>query len=244
MSEIKPRKVGARAAKTAVPGPGRPKDLAKRKAILEAGKRLFPRYGYDRISMDAIAAEAGVSKLTVYSHFKDKGTLFAAAVKARCEEQLPSRAFAMPTASVPIASVLTTIAERFHALACSTDAMEMYRTMAARAPATDNLAQIFFDAGPKRTIDSLEQLLRKAHRAGKLNVPEPRTSAEHFFILVKGLAHMRALIGCAGLPTGEQAATHIASAVDLFLRAHAPVEHAPVENPTPIVRKRARQRSS
>ncbi|PKM15181.1 MAG: TetR family transcriptional regulator [Gammaproteobacteria bacterium HGW-Gammaproteobacteria-2] len=239
MSENKPRKVGARAARNAVPGPGRPKDLAKRKAILEAAKSLFPRYGYDRISMDAIAAEAGVSKLTVYSHFKDKNTLFAAAVKARCEEQLPSRAFAMPTASVPIAAVLTTIAERFHALACSPDAMEMYRTMAARAPASDNLAQIFFDAGPKRTIDALEQLLRKAHRAGKLNVPEPRTSAEHFFVLVKGLAHMCALIGCAALPQGEATAAHIRSVVDLFVRAHEPVE-----TPQPPVRKRARQRSS
>lgn len=238
MSETKPRKVGARAARNAVPGPGRPKDLAKRKAILEAAKGLFPRHGYERISMDAIAAEAGVSKLTVYSHFKDKSSLFAAAVKARCEEQLPSRAFALPPASVPIETVLTTIAERFHALACSDDAMEMYRTMAARAPANDNLAQTFFDAGPKRTLDALEQLLRKAHRAGKLHVPEPRRSAEHFFVLVKGLAHMCALIGCAPLPQGDATAAHIRSVVELFVRAHAPLQR-----PAPA-RKRARQRSS
>src|SRR3546814_8382904 len=43
MSETKPRKVGTRAARNAVPGPGRPKDLAKRKAILEAAKGFFPR---------------------------------------------------------------------------------------------------------------------------------------------------------------------------------------------------------
>ena len=62
-------------------GPGRPKDPAKRKAILEAAETLFLRNGYDGSSMDAIAAEAGVSKLTVYSHFTDKETLFAFAVK-------------------------------------------------------------------------------------------------------------------------------------------------------------------
>src|SRR3546814_7339136 len=100
--------------------------------------------------------------------------------------------------------------------------MEMYRTMAARAPANDNLAQIFFDAGPKRTLDALEQLLRKAHRAGKLEVPDPRNSAEHFFVLVKGLAHMCALIGCAPLPQGDTTAAHIRSVVELFVRAHAP----------------------
>ena len=35
-------------------GPGRPKDPAKRLAILEAAKRLFMQNGYDGSSMDAI----------------------------------------------------------------------------------------------------------------------------------------------------------------------------------------------
>ncbi|HWR81629.1 MAG TPA: helix-turn-helix domain-containing protein, partial [Pseudomonas sp.] len=39
---------------------GRPKDPAKREAILDAAKRLFLQKGYDGSSMDAIAAEAGV----------------------------------------------------------------------------------------------------------------------------------------------------------------------------------------
>ena len=42
-------------------GPGRPKDPAKRLAILEAAKRLFMQNGYDGSSMDAIAADPGDS---------------------------------------------------------------------------------------------------------------------------------------------------------------------------------------
>ena len=75
------------------PSPGRPKDLEKRAAILEAAKVLFPARGYDGVSMDAIAQAAGVSKLTVYSHFQDKDTLFVEAVKAKCEDLLPSDLF-------------------------------------------------------------------------------------------------------------------------------------------------------
>jgi AcrR family transcriptional regulator len=74
-------------------GPGRPKDLEKRAAILDAAKRLFPTSGFEGTSMDAIAADAGVSKLAVYSHFRDKETLFIAAIRVRCEEQVPETLF-------------------------------------------------------------------------------------------------------------------------------------------------------
>ena len=68
------------------PSPGRPKDMEKRAAVLEAAKNLFVSRGFEGTSMDAVAAEAGVSKLTVYSHFGDKDTLFKAAVQSKCEQ--------------------------------------------------------------------------------------------------------------------------------------------------------------
>ncbi|MQT72625.1 TetR family transcriptional regulator, partial [Pseudomonas sp. FSL R10-0071] len=61
---------------------GRPKDMAKRQAILDAAKSLFLTHGYANTSMDAVATLAGVSKLTVYSHFTDKETLFSSAILA------------------------------------------------------------------------------------------------------------------------------------------------------------------
>ena len=48
----------------------------KRDEIQRAALALFTRYGYERTSVDAIAAEAGVSKRTVYNHFGDKENLF------------------------------------------------------------------------------------------------------------------------------------------------------------------------
>src|SRR5690606_35877710 len=83
----------APAPTTRTPGPGRPKDPGKRAAILEAAKAMFTRLGFDGASMDQIAAEAGVSKLTVYSHFGDKESLFAAAVQSHCDTGLPSDLF-------------------------------------------------------------------------------------------------------------------------------------------------------
>jgi TetR/AcrR family transcriptional repressor of mexJK operon len=50
----------------------------KRAAILAAARELFARNGVDRVSMDAVSAEAGVSKATVYEYFGDKRRLFLA----------------------------------------------------------------------------------------------------------------------------------------------------------------------
>ncbi len=44
----------------------------KHELIVAAARKLFSSEGFGAVSMDAIAAEAGVSKLTVYSHLDNK----------------------------------------------------------------------------------------------------------------------------------------------------------------------------
>ncbi|WP_137819463.1 TetR/AcrR family transcriptional regulator [Pseudomonas sp. 2FG] len=202
-------------------GPGRPKDPAKRQAILEAAKSLFLRHGYDGSSMDAIAAEAGVSKLTVYSHFTDKETLFSAAVKSKCEEQLPELFFELPQA-VPIETVLLNIGRGFHALINSRESVELHRLMVTLGRQDPKLAQIFFDAGQQRILTEMERLLSKADTAGKLRIDKPVNAAEHFFCLIKGGANFRLLIGCCGPQQGEEAEQHVQEVVELFVRAYHP----------------------
>ena len=62
---------------------GRPADLAKRRAILQTAGRSFFDVGFAATSIEQVAAEAGVSKVTVYNHFGDKRGLFTAAVEAK-----------------------------------------------------------------------------------------------------------------------------------------------------------------
>src|SRR3954468_20455887 len=53
----------------------------KRRAILAGALTVFARDGYTRASIDAIAAEAGVSTRTIYNHFQDKAQLFQAVIQ-------------------------------------------------------------------------------------------------------------------------------------------------------------------
>ncbi len=146
-------------------GPGRPKDLEKRAAILAAAKRLFPLLGFEGTSMDAIAAEAGVSKLTVYSHFTDKETLFVAAIRARCQDQVPDALFDVDTTG-PVRGQLEAIARAFLGLVTSPEAISLHRLLTASGSASPKLAQLFWEAGPLRMRQSFEQFLREGSRSG------------------------------------------------------------------------------
>jgi AcrR family transcriptional regulator len=52
-----------------------------RARILEAAYRLFYARGFSRISMDAVAAHAGITKRTLYNHFGSKDALFGEMLK-------------------------------------------------------------------------------------------------------------------------------------------------------------------
>ena len=53
--------------------------------ILTCAYRLFHRHGFNRVSVDEIAAAAGVTKRTLYYHFRSKDDLIAAALEQQHE---------------------------------------------------------------------------------------------------------------------------------------------------------------
>ena len=65
----------------------RQKSVEKAQAILEGAMQEFLAHGYAATSMDRIAAAAGVSKATVYSHFQDKEGLFTVLIQRLARER-------------------------------------------------------------------------------------------------------------------------------------------------------------
>ncbi|MDO7901981.1 TetR/AcrR family transcriptional regulator [Pseudomonas sp. K1(2024)] len=200
-------------------GPGRPKDLAKRDAILEAAKSLFLSLGYANTSMDAVAAAAGVSKLTVYSHFNDKQTLFGTAVMATCQTQLPDLIFELPEGA-SLEDVLLSIARGFQALISNDESVKLTRLIMALGNQDPRLGQFFYEAGPRRVLAGMEGLLREVDARSMLAIDRPDRAAEHFFCLVKGAPDYRLLLGCAPPLAGEEAEVHLREVVALFMRAY------------------------
>ncbi|MGH8074197.1 MAG: TetR/AcrR family transcriptional regulator [Lysobacter sp.] len=204
-------------------GPGRPKDLAKRAAILEAAKQMFTRHGFDGTSMDLIASTAGVSKLTVYSHFGDKEALFGEAVKSHCETGLPASLFeARP--DIPLRERLLAVARAFYEMITSPEAIAGHRMLCTPQLAGSPLSRLFWEAGPERVQNSFATLLERRMTSGELDI-EPNPEAVHraatqFCVLLKGEPHAMLVFGCGDVSPAD-IETHLAASVDMFMRAYA-----------------------
>jgi AcrR family transcriptional regulator len=65
--------------------PGRPRSAEADDAILEAAIELFAETGFDGLTVEAVAARAGVGKATVYRRYSCKVELVAAACRASAD---------------------------------------------------------------------------------------------------------------------------------------------------------------
>ena len=200
-------------------GPGRPKDLLKRAAILDAAKQLFIELGYQGVSMDQIAAAARVSKLTVYSHFGDKETLFAEALASKCREALPDDLFVSPPDG-PLHEQLRAIGHGFFTLITSDEAISMHRMMNTPGTAENALRELFWNAGPQRLQAAFAGFLQARVDEGALRIDDTALAASQFFCLLKGELHPMMACGLCREPAPGQVARHIDATVDFFLRAY------------------------
>ena len=60
--------------------PGAQPDPQADRLLLEAAKRQLRDVGYARLTMDAVAREAGVARTTLYRRYRDKAELVSAAI--------------------------------------------------------------------------------------------------------------------------------------------------------------------
>ncbi len=66
--------------------PGRPRSARSHQAMLQATLELLAEVGFEAMSIEAIAARAGVGKTTIYRRYSSKAELVADAVESIREE--------------------------------------------------------------------------------------------------------------------------------------------------------------
>jgi AcrR family transcriptional regulator len=191
----------------------------KEQQILIAAGALFMAQGYGATSMDAIAREAGVSKATLYARFRNKEDLFGAIIAAACRRHAESLS-GPEIEHTDVGAALRRMARDFLTLLLSPQAGAIYRIVIAEGPRFPELGRIFYDSGPRRTLDRLASYLGRADERGLLRIAEPRVAAEQFAGMLKGDLHLRHLLGLAEAPNGAELDSLVDKAVGAFLRAY------------------------
>lgn len=199
--------------------------MEKRAAIFCAAKELFVEKGFEGTSMDAIAAAAGVSKLTVYSHFGDKDTLFREAVRERCKEVLPETLY-HATPGEDISEALLAIAMRHAVLVVSEESVGVWRLISNDCrQGRPRMGQLLWEEGPARTQSLLERFLRTKVDAGALDIPDAAVAASQFLALIKGDLQFRCWLGvddAGDASFQDEVRANAEAAVTMFMRAYAP----------------------
>ncbi len=196
---------------------GRPSDLAKRAAIVEAAAASFFNVGFAASSIEQIAADAGVSKVTIYNHFGDKRALFVAAVERECEKMRGHFSIDdMPSGS--FRERLTAIGEAMFAFLSRPEMIQFERRIAAETEHEPAIGHAFLEAGPWRMKEAFSAFLAHGVSAGDLVLDDPRLAAEQFVSMCKGMGDLERRFG-AEVPF-EEDRKRIAGAVEVFLAAY------------------------
>jgi TetR/AcrR family transcriptional regulator, mexJK operon transcriptional repressor len=197
--------------------------IDKRQAILAAAAAVFAREGYAQAGVDAIAAEAGAAKPTVYNHFGDKESLFRQAVAAEADRVLAEH-LAVVEQLRDTGGDLRVMLENVghHMLVCHCDerSRAVRRLLHAELTRFPDLIDIVRGRAAERVTEALADKLARLSVAGRLRRLDPTEAAEQFIALLTGPVEARSRLGTREVPDAELRAVTRA-AVTTFLRAFA-----------------------
>lgn len=187
----------------------------KRQAILKAARTVFLRDGFGNASMEAIAAEAGVSKMTLYRHFKTKEELFEGLIEDLCASMIGGALTLDVDGEVE--QVLRDYAQRVLSILFDPVTIELHRIVVAESRRFPALGRLFYRSGPEASIRALEDYLNALCARRRIAILDARRSAEEFLELLRGYAHLRLLLGVAGPPAARERASRVQRAVATLL---------------------------
>lgn len=195
----------------------------KGEAIAQAALRLFLRDGYERTSVDAIAAEAGVSKRTIYNRYGDKENLFLSVLRDMFAAYMAAfrrMADAHLTEVTDVERDLTAfVREAALTLTMAPDRIALIRLILTEAPYFPALLRE--ERGDETMHATLAGILARLAQEGRLAIADPDEAAEHLFALTLGQASSRSMFGAARLSDAEVERI-VTGGVQVFLRAYRP----------------------
>lgn len=192
--------------------------MIKEQRILQAALKIFSESGYSGASMDAVAAEAGLTKPTLYQYFASKDALFAAMMLQKRDNMLT--AFSDPGAGDMVAQ-LHGFAYAYAETVMHPDLLSLARLIIGEVQRFPEIGRAYQAAGPDRVLEGLMASLLRHRTAGRLQFDDAELAAQDLWGLVLSAPRTQALYCPDAVPQGRELARYIDNGLRVFLRAYS-----------------------
>ncbi|WP_051194575.1 TetR/AcrR family transcriptional regulator [Nocardia jiangxiensis] len=174
------------------------------RAILDAAYELLTQEGLEATTVEAIAARAGVSKVTIYKWWPNRAAVITSAFLSRSEDTLP---YPERMTRDEIGAALLRMADSFRG---TTGAV--IRALIAEAQVDPGVAQAFRDGYLNARREHGRQIIRTAIAAGVIRQADPDVILD----LLYAPLYFRLMVGHQPL-TDEAVRAHVELALDGLL---------------------------
>jgi AcrR family transcriptional regulator len=141
--------------------PGRPRDARADRAILDAALQSFIIDGYEGMSMEGVAARAGVGKTTIYRRWPSKKELIVAAMDTLFEDlRVPETG--------DVRADLSSIVRQAHRFITETKAGEVLPRMIVELASGTPLGRTYFEKVMRPRLQVIVGALDAAKERGEL----------------------------------------------------------------------------
>lgn len=181
--------------------PGRPRSRATHQAIIDAALAILDEEGYRAVTVERIAARAGVGKQTIYRWWDSKAAVVLEAFTARAAEQVP-----LPDTGTLEGDLTQFLGTSFRTLTQQTGGI--VRSLMAEAQIDPAFAAVFRDAFIMQRRRACRTLLQRGVTRGEVPVA---TDLDLLLDLAYGAMWYRLLVGHA--PLDDTLARQLAQAL-------------------------------
>lgn len=188
--------------------------------LLDVALDLFLANGFERTTVEAVAAAVNMTKRTVYARYEDKAALFKAAVRRAIERTQTSPEALAALDKGELEPTLVTFAQWRVAHVTNPQGLRLQRILATESYRFPEIFTWSYEDGAGPALAFLVDLLRRHTLAGAVSIDRPEMAANVFMSMVVG-GPVRFLVSGNKLSQSD-IGERIAYAVALFLNGVLP----------------------
>lgn len=192
--------------------------ILRERRILDAALVVFSQKGFVSASMDDIAAEAGLTKPTLYQYFPSKDELFTAMMTEERDHMLES--FEYPSASGMVAE-LYAFSWHYADVVLRPDMLNLARLIIGEAQRLPDVGRAYQASGPDRVLAGMIAYLERQRAAGLIVFDDAELAAEDLWGLILSAPRNRALHIPDAVPDRATIERYIRNGLRVFLRAYS-----------------------